>query len=120
MLEQVTGIGFPFRIDRGIRRSRGLEKIEEDLRHLLSTRIRERTMLRDYGGGIHNRRQEPNSSTLRALVKHEIEKALRAYMPGVRLTQPISVTVRESTLVITLEYTPSAEGISRQLEIELA
>lgn len=120
MTSQLMGFAFPFRIENGsVARSSGVKKVEEDVRHLLSTRLGERLMLRGYGGGVHHRLQDPNAGTLRALVKREIEDALLAYLPEVRLVAPIRVSSVEQELRITLEYLVEPRDVVRQLELRL-
>lgn len=120
MTDELRGVGFPFRIRNGrVRQSAGFEKVVENVRHLLGTRLGERVMLRTFGGGVHHQVQEPNSSTLRALVRREIEIALRTYMPEVRLTSPIRVSGRESEMRISVEYKANPGDVVRRLEIEL-
>ena len=120
MNDQLRGFAFPFRItDGGVRRASGFEKIEHNVRHLLSTRLGERVMLRTYGGGVHHRLQEPSTSTLRSLIKHEIEQALRLYMPDVRLTAPIRLTTHADELRITVEYTADPRDVVRRLELQV-
>ncbi len=114
------GLGFPFRIRGGsVRTARGVERIEAGVRHVLSVRLGERVMLRDYGGGVHRRLQDPNDATLRALVKHEVTEALRRYMPEVRTVGPIRVDSSGSELRVVVEYVlRSAEG-ARRLELRI-
>lgn len=120
MNEPLVGFAFPFRIaGGGIRRAQEAEKVAQNVRHLLSTRLGERVMLRDYGGGVHHRLQDPNDATLRALVKHEIEQALRVYLPEVRLTSPLRLTTQRGELRISIEYTASPEDTVRRLELEV-
>jgi phage baseplate assembly protein W len=122
MTNQLAGFAFPFRFDvqkGGLSRADGFQKIEQNVRHLLSTRLGERVMLRTYGGGVHQRLQSPNDSTLRALVKHEIEEALQVYMPEVRLVAPIKVNAQEEVLTIILEYRADPRDVVRRLELQL-
>jgi phage baseplate assembly protein W len=120
MSERLVGFGFPFRITNGgINRARDFEKIAQNLRHLLSTRLGERIMLRNYGGGVHHRLQQPNDATFRALIKHEIEQGLRVYMPDVRLTAPIQVNATESSVTIVIEYTANPRDVVRRVELEI-
>ena len=120
MTGELRGVGFPFRMQKGrVRQSAGFEKVIENVRHLLSTRLGERVMLRTYGGGVHHQVQEPNASTLRALIRREMEQALRTYMPEVRLTAPIRVTGRESEMRISVDYKANPRDVVRRLEIEL-
>jgi phage baseplate assembly protein W len=119
MSTQLEGIAFPFRIERGVNRARGFDKIEQNVRHLLSTRLGERAMLRSYGGGVHHRLQEPNDSTMRALIKHEIEQALRAFMPEVRLTAPIRISASESEMTVVVEYIADPQDVVRRLTLQI-
>jgi hypothetical protein len=105
----LRGMATPFRIaDGGVRQSSGAKKVADNLRHLLSTRLGERVLRRGYGGGVHNRLQQPNDSTLRTLVRHEIEQALRAHLPQARLTGPIRLTHSESELTVSFDYAIAA------------
>jgi phage baseplate assembly protein W len=116
----LTGLSFPFRIERGgVAGATGLDKIEEDVIHLLSVRLGERTMLREYGGGVYRRREQPNSPALAALVRHEIEAALRTYMPDLRLTAPLTVVAVESQLTVQIQYTAAPGDVLRRLEVVL-
>lgn len=120
MSEELRGIAFPFRIrNGGVRQTAGFDKIVENVRHLLGTRLGERVMLRAYGGGVHHRLQEPNRATLRTIIRHELALALRTYMPEVRLTAPIQFVTRESELRIAVEYKASPRDVVRRLELEL-
>lgn len=100
------GIAFPFRITaRGsVCRASGREKLRQDLRHLLSTRLGERVMLRGYGCGVHHRVQDPNDASLSALIRHEMEESIRQYLPEVQLTAPIRLNAEDEILTIVLEY----------------
>jgi phage baseplate assembly protein W len=120
MTTTLMGFAFPFRIEGGsVARSSGVKKVEENIRHLLSTRVGERLMLRGYGGGVHRRLQDPNSGTLQALVKREIEDALRANVPEARLVAPIRVASVEAELRVTIEYVVEPEGLGRELTLSL-
>jgi phage baseplate assembly protein W len=120
MNERLTGFAFPFRVDGGVKRARDFEKIEQNVRHLLSTRLGERPMLRTYGGGVHHRLQAPNDETLSALIEYEIEQALLLYLPEVQLVAPLTLTTREEELRITLEYRADPQEAIRRLQITVA
>jgi phage baseplate assembly protein W len=116
----LLGFAFPFRIvGGGVGRALDFEKIEQNVRHVLSTRLGERLMLRTYGGGVHHRLQSPNDATLRALVRHEIEQALRVHLPEVRLTSPLRLDSREEELTIVIEYTANPRDLVRRLELRV-
>jgi phage baseplate assembly protein W len=115
----LRGFAFPFRIAGGVQRATGFEKIEHNVRHLLSTRLGERVLLRTYGGGVHHRLQSPNDGTLRALIKHEIEQAFRLYMPEVQLTAPIRLEAVEAELTIIIEYKADPQEVVRRLQLQI-
>src|SRR2546427_5776267 len=101
MGETLAGIAFPFRVLGAVQVNRDAAKIADDVRHLLSTRLGERVMLRSYGGGAHHRLPEANDSTIRALIKHEIQEGLRAFMPD-RSEEHTSELQSQSNLVCRL------------------
>jgi phage baseplate assembly protein W len=118
--ETLKGLSFPFRIEHGgVAQATGFDKVEQDVIHLLSVHLGERTMLRAYGGGVHRRREHPNSPALAALVRHEIEVALRTYMPELRLTAPLSVVARESQLTVEIQYAAAPGDVLRRIEVPL-
>lgn len=120
MNDRLVGFAFPFRIaGGGITRASDFEKIEQNVRQLLSTRLGERVMLRTYGGGVHQRVQEPNDATLRAIIKHEMEQALGTFMPEVHLTAPIQLTSNEEVLTIIIEYVADPRDVVRRLELQI-
>jgi phage baseplate assembly protein W len=118
--ETLRGLSFPFRIaGGGVAASSDDRKVAEDVAHLISVRLGERTMLRDYGGGVQARREQPNSPALAALVRHELELALRTFMPDLRLTAPLAVVADEERLTVSLEYLTAPGDVVRRLEVQL-
>lgn len=110
----------PFRVDGGrIRQSTGADKVADDLRHLLSTRLGERVLRRSYGGGVQNQLQELNDDTLRTLIRHETEQALRDHLPLARLTSPIRLTHSESELTVTFEYAIDSSELAQRMALTL-
>jgi phage baseplate assembly protein W len=121
MTGPLVGFTFPFRVEGGrVARSADFDKIADNVRHALSTRLGERVMLRAYGGGVHHRLQAPNDGTLRALIKHEIEQALREHLPAVVLTSPIRLVSREEELRVIVEYVADPRAEARRLELQIA
>ncbi len=119
-MTELVGVAFPFRIrDGGVARATGRDKLRQNLRQLLSTRIGERVMLRRYGGGVQHRLQEPNDTTLRTLIRHDIEKSLQAFMPDVQLTAPIRIESTESRITVIIDYTIDPGAVIQRLELEL-
>ena len=116
----LRGMSMPFRIEGGrVRQSSGPAKVADDLRHLLSTRLGERLLRRDYGGGVHSRLQAPNDHTLRTLVRHEIEQALRDHLPQARLTTPVTLTHDESELTVSFDYAIDSAALAQRVELSL-
>jgi phage baseplate assembly protein W len=116
----LRGMSIPFRIKDGrVRQSAGADKVADDLRHLLSTRLGERLLRRTYGGGVQHRLQQPNDHTLRTLVRHEIEQALRGHMPLARLTSPIRLSHDESELTIAFDYVIDSHEVAQHVALTL-
>jgi phage baseplate assembly protein W len=116
----LVGFQFPFCIvDGSVAQAAEHEKIRQNVRHLLSVRSGERLMRRDYGGGVHQRVHHANDETLRSLVRHEIEHALRVYLPNARLTSPLHLDADEHTLTVTIEYRANPADVVRRLQLEL-
>ncbi|MFE0250671.1 GPW/gp25 family protein [Streptomyces sp. NPDC059010] len=115
------GMSFPFRIEGGrVARRAGAGKLADDLRHLLSVRPGERVLLRDYGGGVQHRLQEPDDGTLRTLIAHEIEQAVRTRLPEARLTSPVRLRRDGHQLVVSFDYVPDPAGLVQRFELPLA
>lgn len=95
MDDDVTGISSPFRIDPttgGVVRTTGLEKLKENIVHILLTGVGERVMRRGYGGGLRQLVHDPNNDALRAVVQHQIGKSITQAEPRVEVRE---VTVRQ-------------------------
>jgi phage baseplate assembly protein W len=106
MNDELSGLAFPFNLDPqtgGIAQSSGARKIRENLVHLLLSGIGERVMQREYGGGIRQLVHDPNNDALRAIVQHQIGKAIGKWEPRV-LLQNVGVTQQEGTLMIEVQY----------------
>jgi phage baseplate assembly protein W len=124
MSDTLTGWSFPFRIVRekpsglgGVGRASETDKIAQNLRHLLGTRVGERTMLRSYGGGVQALLQEPNNETTRALFKHDVEQALAVFMPDARLTAPLTLRADQDSIEIVIEYVASPAQVVQRLQL---
>jgi len=120
MTPNLNGFQLPFRIaGGGVAQASGSLKMEQNLRHLIATRVGERVMLRTYGGGVHSHVEDDNDSALRTLVRHEIENALRQFLPDARLTAPLAVTSSEGQLTVTITYRGDPLDIVRRLQVQL-
>lgn len=95
MSDVIRGLSFPFRITEGggVAEQRGGDKLKENIVQILLTGAGERVMRRDYGGGLRKLLHDPSNDALRAIVQHQIAKAVSRFEPRV-LVQSIEVTAR--------------------------
>ena len=116
----LRGPAFPFRIVEGrVAQHAGPAKVADNLRHLLSTRLGERVVGRSYGGGVHHRLQEPNDHTLRTLIRHEIDLALRAHLPEARLVSEIRLVHNEQELTVVFDYAVDRATAAQRVTLAL-
>lgn len=104
--DQIQGFAFPFHIDPrsgGVAITVGGDKLKENLKHLLLTRIGERLMLREYGGGVTQLLQESINDGLIAVARHQIAKAMVRFEPRV-LPQEVSVIPNNGQLFLRVRY----------------
>jgi phage baseplate assembly protein W len=118
--QSLQGPAFPYGFAHGATRMvSDAGKIEQDLRHLLEVRIGERPMLRTYGGGVHRWIQEPSDKALRTLARHQLETALRAFMPEVTLVAPPTIQSNGGTLTLTIDYKANPLDVVRRIALNL-
>jgi phage baseplate assembly protein W len=99
----IFGFAFPFRIEAGgVATESGTQKLRDNIAHLLLTTVGERVMLRDYGGGLRQLLHDPNNDAMRAIVQHQVAKAVGAYEPRV-LVQAVNVTQDEDAGVLSVD-----------------
>lgn len=110
----LKGFSFPFRIDTttgGIAVTKGNEKFQENLKHMLLTRIGERIMLRQYGGGVSQLLHENINDGLVGVARHQISKAILRYEPRI-LPQEVAVIPKDGELFLRVRYViPGALGL---------
>jgi Bacteriophage baseplate protein W len=85
----VRGPAFPFRIDPlsgSVQLASGDEKIRQNVRLILGTRLGERPMLRDFGTQLPALVQEPNDDVLVELARDHSTKALLRWEPRIYIT----------------------------------
>ncbi len=119
-MSTMGGLSMPFRVTGGgLQMTSGVDKVAQNVRHLINTRIGERVMLHDYGSGIHVARDELNSRELTGFVRHELGRALRTYLPEIRVEGEIQVRAVDNRLFLSLKYRPVAQARLQELDIEL-
>ncbi|KUL25599.1 GPW/gp25 family protein [Actinoplanes awajinensis] len=119
MSDTVFGVSVPFRVvDGRIAVSAGTDKIEENIVHLLLTRVGERPMRRDIGSGLHELLQEPDDEALRALLRQRL-LAVQQWEPRIRVVA-IDLERRDDLLLILFTYAPSGSAEQRTLTVPVA
>jgi Bacteriophage baseplate protein W len=82
------GWGFPVLPDpqtRGLEPVEGPEKVRQSLVILLETEPGERLMRPAFGCGLRRYLMKPNTAATRALIRQDVERALSAFEPRIRL-----------------------------------
>lgn len=105
-MPELRGFAFPFRIDPrsgGVAVTVGPPKLKENLKHLLLTRIGERLMVREYGGGVTQLLHENINDGLIAVARHQIARAIVRFEPRI-LPQEIAVIPRNGELFLRVTY----------------
>ena len=83
------GWRFPVQVDPTIARlsyAEGPEKVRESIWIVLDTEPGERIMRPTFGCGLRRYLGEPNTVAVRALIRHDVERALAAWEPRISLT----------------------------------
>ncbi len=110
----LRGFAFPFHIDPrtgGVAVTEGEAKFQENLKHLLLTRIGERLMQRQYGGGVTQLLHENINDGLIGVARHQIGKAILQFEPRI-LPQEVSVIPQEGELYLRVRYiVPEQPGL---------
>jgi uncharacterized protein len=117
----LKGVAFPFRIDPrtgGTAVTAGPRKLAENLQHLLLSRIGERVMLRDYGGGVSQLVQENVNDALVAIARQQVGAAILRYEPRV-IPQDIAVVPRGAELFLRIRYLQAEEPGVRTAAIRI-
>lgn len=121
MIENVKGMSFPFRIDTEtgkVAEASGADKIRQNVRIILSTRIGERPMQREFGSRIPGLVHDPNDQVLAEVAKTQAMNALLQWEPRVLITN-MFVEADEGELRLRLDYVHTAEPVGGQLLLPL-
>ncbi len=120
------GISFPPRVgaDGRMAWSQGPANVRESIRIILTTELRERVRLPDFGGGLGPFLFEPNTLTTRRLIQDRITKALAEWEPRVTVEtvevvpDPNDLQAAIATITYKLVATQTRELVS--LNVTLA
>ena len=102
----LLGVASPFGVDPGsggIGITSGTGKLTQNLERLMLSRIGERLMLRDYGGGASALVQENINDGLLAVARQQIGRALLRFEPRA-LPQDISIIAQGAELYLRVQY----------------
>lgn len=102
----VAGPSFPFRIDEstgGVAWSEQKAKISENVRVVLSTRVGERPMSREFGTTLHQLVHEPNDGALGRLVVKQARDALMMLEPRIIVTD-VGIRQDGGCVVLDIAY----------------
>jgi len=117
MIEEVRGLGFPFRIDPvtgGVEWASGTIKIRQNVRIILGTRLGERPLRRDFGSRIHSLVQDPNDYVMADLLMNQVREALLQWEPRLMVTN-MQVTQDEGEARMVLNYIHTGEPVADQM-----
>jgi phage baseplate assembly protein W len=120
--DPIRGFPFPFKVDAagGIPLVTGPEKLRQNIVHLLLTDIGERVMRRGYGGGMRALLHDPNNDALRAIVQHQVGKALVAWEPRVQLRQiTIDPSADPGTLEANVAFVASPNPVPTSVRVPI-
>lgn len=108
-VSDMGGPGYPFAIDPatgGVRMATGREKLTQNLRLIIGTRLGERPMARDFGTPLHDLVHEPNDGALARLITKQVREALLQAEPRIVVTD-IRLTQNGGEMMLELHYIPS-------------
>jgi phage baseplate assembly protein W len=121
-VEQARGPAFPFRIDArtgGIAWETGPDKIRDDLRVLIGTRLGERPMQRDFGTRVHSLVHELNDDVTADILRRQAHEAVVQWERRVVVTKA-RVERREAEIRLILQYIYSDRPLSGEMVVPLA
>jgi uncharacterized protein len=108
------GWGFPVapgERDRALPLAAGPEKVRQAILAILDTEPGERLMRPTFGCGLRRYLMSPNSVATRALIRHDVETALDAWEPRIRLDGVEVVPGDDPALVlVAVAYTHRVDG----------
>ena len=121
MIEDVAGPAFPFRIDPatgGVAWAQGTDKVRQNVRLILGTRVGERPMLRDFGSRLHALVHEPNDAAMADLLKKQAQAALLQWEPRI-LAVEAQVEQSGGEVQMRIRYTHTTEPAGGELLVPL-
>lgn len=97
--------------DRQLPYVQGPEKVRQSIWIILETDPGERLMRPNFGCGLRRYLMKPNTSANRALMKRDVERALKAWEPRIQLeTVNVEPGDEASLVLIHIHYTHVRDG----------
>jgi len=121
MIEKVKGVAFPFHIDPatgGVAQASGVDKIGQNVRIILGTRLGERPMLRDFGSNLHSLVHEPNDAALADIMKNQAQQALLQWEPRI-VTIQAQVDQSEGEVRMRITYAQTTAPVAGELTVPI-
>lgn len=107
------GWGMPLAPDRGgvLARADGPEKVRQSIALILDTDPGERIMRPAFGCGLRRYLMKPNTVAIRALIQHDVTRALARWEPRIQATS-ITVTAGDdpALVIISIAYVHVRDG----------
>lgn len=119
--DTIAGTAFPFAIDPktgSLAWAHGREKIRQNIRIILSTRVGERPMQRTFGTRLPSLVHDVNSQVLAQIALTQAQEALLQWEPRVLVTDA-RVDQQESDLTLALRYAFLGEQTNDELALPL-
>jgi phage baseplate assembly protein W len=117
MIDDIRGMAFPFRIDPdsgAVAWAQGRDKIRQNVRLILGTRVGERPMLRDFGSRLPALVHDPNDDVLVELAQTQTRETLLQWEPRILVTGT-SVQRNEGEVRLSVNYVHTDEPVTGQL-----
>ena len=122
--DDVRGLAFPFGIDPETGRlatAAGDEKIRQNVRLILGTRLDERPLLRSFGTRIPTLVHDPNDDVLADIAEKQAREALLRWEPRIVVTDStIERDPDDGLLQIRLSYVHMNEQVAGQAVVPLS
>ncbi len=107
-------VNFPFQFDgRGRTEDPLADYVRELVEQVLFTTPGERVNLPDFGSGLLQLTFAPNSMEMAAATQFTVQGALQKWLSGYIKVQSVVASVEDSTLTVSVTYTPLNTGVSQ-------
>ena len=122
--DDVRGAAFPFAVDPEtgrIRMAGGDDKILQNVRLVLGTRLEERPMLRTFGTRLRSLVHDPNDDVLADIAEKQARESLLRWEPRIVVTDSrIERDPDDGLLQIRLSYVHMNEQVAGQAVVPLS